>query len=264
HSAPTAAYDAQAHPPCHPGTPALRTVSEWMFSARCSRKPVLWLHGSSQALNSSIAKHVADKCAQRGELAGSFFFSSEPTRPMQNSITHLVPTLALQLAFSPLRGFRPALLKALHEDLSLIHQSIPTQGVASPGPFLVIIDALDQCEGEENQREVLAQLARIVQEPHVQLRFIITSTNVLDLRRAFDAPDLKAVSASSSILPTQMRKGEPLRMGQAAARAVALSWAPSVALASALSVTLPWDSQKRLVVILLLLTWEAPGNWRGA
>ncbi|KAG6913898.1 hypothetical protein DXG01_003651, partial [Tephrocybe rancida] len=233
HSAPTAAYDAQAHPPCHPGTPALRTVSEWMFSTRSSRNPVLWLHGPSQALNSSIAKHVADKCAQRGELAGSFFFSSEPTRPKQNSITHLVPTLALQLAFSPLRGFRPALLKALDEDPSLIHQSIPTQverlileplqGLTSPGPFLVIIDALDQCKDEENQREVLAQLARIMQEPHNPLRFIITSTNAPHLRRAFDAPDLNAVSASSSILPTQMREGEPLQMWQAAAQAVALS-----------------------------------------
>ncbi|KAG6906417.1 hypothetical protein DXG01_014054 [Tephrocybe rancida] len=233
HSALGATYDVQAHPPCHPGTPALRTVSDWMYSPRSSKKPVLWLHGASQALNSSIAKHVADKCAQRGELAGSFFFSSEPARPKQDSITHLVPTLALQLARSPLRGFQPALLTALHEDPTPIRQPIPTQvermileplqGVTSPGPFLVIIDALDQCEGEENQREVLAQLARIVREPHNPLRFIITSANAPHLRRAFDASDLKVVSASSSIVvPPQLREGEPLQVGQAAAQAVAL------------------------------------------
>ncbi|KAG6913757.1 hypothetical protein DXG01_004490 [Tephrocybe rancida] len=255
-SAQGAAYNEQVHPPCHPGHLTLRTVSDWMYSPHSSRKPVLWLHGPSQALNSSIAKHVADKGAQRGELAGSFF-SSESTRPKQNSVSHLVPTLALQLALSPLRGFQPGLLKALHEDPSFIRQPIPTQverlileplqGVTSPGPFLVIIDALDQCEGEENQREVLAQLARIVQEPHNPLCFIITSTNAPHLRRAFDAPDLKAVSASSSLLPPQMHKGEPLQMGQAAARAVALSWAPSVALSSALSVTFSWALSARLV-----------------
>ncbi|KAG6905243.1 hypothetical protein DXG01_004019 [Tephrocybe rancida] len=200
HSALGAAYDMQAHPPCHSETPSLRTVSDWMYSPRSGRKPVLWLHGSAQALNSSIAKRVANKCAQQGELAASFFFSSESAHPKQNSITHLVPTLALQLACSPLRGFRPALLKALHEDPSPINQPIPTQvermileplqGVTSPGPFLIVIDALDQCEGEENQLEVLIQLARIVQEPHNPLRFIITSTNAPHLRRAICAVPL--------------------------------------------------------------------------
>ncbi|KAG6906206.1 hypothetical protein DXG01_015226 [Tephrocybe rancida] len=245
HSALGAAHDVQAHPPCHPGTPALRTVSDWMYSPRSSKKPVLWLHGPSQALNSSIAKHIADKCAQRGELAASFFFSSESARPKQNDITHLVPTLTLQLARSPLRGFQPGLLKALHEDPSPIHQPIPTQverlimeplqGVTFPGPLLVIINGLDQCKGEENQREVLTQLARIVQEPHNPLHFIITSTNAPHLRRAFDAPVLKAVGTSSSILPPQMCKGEPPQMEQVIVQAIALPWAVSAGLVEALS-----------------------------
>ncbi|KAG6905519.1 hypothetical protein DXG01_002247 [Tephrocybe rancida] len=246
HSALGAAHNVQAHSTCHPETPSLRTVSDWMYSPHSSRKPVLWLHGPSQALNSSIVKYVADKCAQRGELAASFFFSSESTHPKQNGITHLVPTLDLQLARSPLRGFQRALLKVLYEDSSPLRQPIPMQverlileplqGVTSPGPFLMIINGLDQCEGEENQHEVLAQLARIIQEPHNPLRFIITSMNAPHLRHAFDAPDLKAVSASSSIMvPPQMGEGEPVQMRQAAARAVALSWAVSAGLVEALS-----------------------------
>ncbi|KAG6912446.1 hypothetical protein DXG01_014489, partial [Tephrocybe rancida] len=137
-----------------------------MFSLCSSRKPVLWLHGPSQALNSSIAQHIADKCAQCGELAGSFFFDSK--YPKCNNITH-APTLALQLVLSPLHGFQPGLLKALQETLFVAHGAIPTQveqlllqplrGASIPGPFLIIVDVLDQCEGEENQREVLAQLA---------------------------------------------------------------------------------------------------------
>ncbi|KAG6915021.1 hypothetical protein DXG01_013903 [Tephrocybe rancida] len=228
HSAPTASYDAQTHPPCPPGTPALRTVLDWMFSPRSSQKPVFCLHGPSQALNSSIAKHVADKCAHRGELAGSLFFSSKSTRLKQNSITHLVPTLALQLALSPLRGFQPGLLKALHEDTFVTRQPIPTQverllleplqGVTQPpGPFLVVIDALDQCEGEENRREALAQLTRIVQQPQNPLRFIVTSPNAAHLRRAFHESGIHAIRSSAAITVPQIRPREAPEIWQTAA-----------------------------------------------
>ncbi|KAG6915842.1 hypothetical protein DXG01_009628 [Tephrocybe rancida] len=215
HSALTAAYDAQAHPPCHPGNPALRTVSEWMFSTGNSRKPVLWLHGPSQTLNSSIAKHVATKCAQRGELAGSFFFSSESARPKQNSIAHFVPTLALQLALSPLCGFRPGLLKAMHKDPSITRQPIPTQverllleplqGKTAPGPFFIVIDALDQCEDEKDQHEVLAQLARIVQGPQNPLRFIVTSTSIPHLQHYFKPNEL-VVSSRVDVLEDSLHQ----------------------------------------------------------
>ncbi|KAG6908249.1 hypothetical protein DXG01_005583 [Tephrocybe rancida] len=127
-SAPGAAYDEQAHPPCPPRTPALRAVSDWMFSPRSSKQPVLWIHGASQALNSSIAQHVADKCTQRGELVGSFFFDS--ARPKLSNITRLIPTLALQLANSPLRGFQPGLPKA-HSPINSL--GIPINRVSSLG-----------------------------------------------------------------------------------------------------------------------------------
>ncbi|KAG6904155.1 hypothetical protein DXG01_012187 [Tephrocybe rancida] len=150
---------------------------------------ILWLHGPSPALNSSIAQYVAQKRAQRSKLAASFFFDS--------------------LALSPLRGFRAHLTKALHEDPFINCRSFPTQverllleplrGVSATPPFLVIIDALDQCEGEENQREVLAQLARIVRAPRSPLRFIVTSTNAPHLRRAFGQPELKAVSSIAAV-----------------------------------------------------------------
>ncbi|KAG6915838.1 hypothetical protein DXG01_009624 [Tephrocybe rancida] len=163
---------------------------------------------------SAIAKHVATKCAQRGELAGSFFFSSEFARPKQNSIIHFVPTLALQLMLSPLRGFQPGLLKALLEDPFVIRRAIPTQverllleplqGVTS-GPFLVVIDALDQCEAEENQYEVLTQLARIAQGLQNPLRFIVTSSSAPHFRHYFKSNKL-AVSSRVDVLEDSLRQ----------------------------------------------------------
>ncbi|KAG6915843.1 hypothetical protein DXG01_009629 [Tephrocybe rancida] len=230
--------------------PALRTVSEWMFSTRSSRKPVLWLHGPSQALNSSVAKHIADKCAQRGELAGSFFFSSESAHPKQNSIMHLVPTLALQLAHSPVRGFQPGLLKALHEDPFVTCQPIPTQverllleplqGVNAPGPFLVVIDALDQCQGEENQREVLTQLARMVQEQQNPLRFIVTSTKAAHLHRAFHSPAFHAISGSAAIANPQIQAREALEIWQTTAIALLRRATESFGRRVALHPRAPW------------------------
>ncbi|KAG6914142.1 hypothetical protein DXG01_002230, partial [Tephrocybe rancida] len=169
-------------------------------------------------LNSSIAQYVAQRRAQRGKLAASFFFNS--ARPKYASITYVVPTLALQLALSPLRGFRPHLAKALHEDPFINCRSFPTQverllleplrSVSATPPFLVVIDALDQCEGEENQREVLAQLARIVRAPRSPLRFIVTSTNAPHLHRAFDQPELKAVSSSAGVAANPTTVAEAL------------------------------------------------------
>ncbi|KAG6916043.1 hypothetical protein DXG01_008667 [Tephrocybe rancida] len=206
-----AAYDEQAHPPCPPRTPALRAVSDWMFSPRSSKQPVLWIHGASQALNSSIAQHIADRSTRRGELVGSFFFDS--ARPQRNSITRLIPTLALQLASSPLRGFQPGLARALHEDPFITHRPIPTQlerlvleplrGATATGPFLVIIDALDACRAKEDQLEVLAQLTRIVRVPQSPLRFIVTSANTPHLHCAFDQPGLKAISSSCAVVVAQ-------------------------------------------------------------
>ncbi|KAG6905089.1 hypothetical protein DXG01_005163 [Tephrocybe rancida] len=150
--------------------------------------------------------------------------SSEPAQfqLLQHSApatSHFTPILALLLALSPLHESQPGLVKALQETPSVAHGALPTQveqlllqplrGASVPGLFLVIVDALDQCEGEENQREVLAQLVRIVRAPRNPLRFIVTSANAPHLHHAFNEPEWKAVSSSTGVT-NLMTPGEAL------------------------------------------------------
>ncbi|KAG6914140.1 hypothetical protein DXG01_002228 [Tephrocybe rancida] len=143
--------------------------------------------------------------------------SSEPDTSPMPSRNHRPPHC---IKLDVLHGFQPGLVKALQETPFVAHGAIPTQVeqlllrplrcASFPGPFLVVIDALDQCEGEENQCEVLAQLVRIVRTPRSPLRFIVTSANVPHLRRAFDEPELKAVSSSTGVITNSTTLAEAL------------------------------------------------------
>ncbi|KAF8066467.1 hypothetical protein FPV67DRAFT_1417372, partial [Lyophyllum atratum] len=76
-----AAYNSQdRYPPpkCHPGTrePILKEVYEWIENSVMTKVgSLMWLHGPAGAGKSAIAQTVAETCAERGQLAASFFFS---------------------------------------------------------------------------------------------------------------------------------------------------------------------------------------------
>ncbi|KAG6808756.1 hypothetical protein H0H92_003002 [Tricholoma furcatifolium] len=184
-SAPGAAYDSQQYPRCPRGphtTAAFNAIEKWMFS-EAGEKPILWLHGQSRTFTSSIAQHLSKQCAKRGELAASFFFSSE--QPKCSSVNHLITTIALQLSLS-IPNFYSGIVEVMEDDPFIMNRPLPIQverlilrplkGITAKGPFLVVIDALGRCKGEENQREFLTQVLRIVNLLRNPLRFVITSS----------------------------------------------------------------------------------------
>ncbi|KAG6826118.1 hypothetical protein H0H92_001065 [Tricholoma furcatifolium] len=181
-----APYDSQQYEecPCGPQTTiALDVFEKWMYS-QGGRKPVLWLHGQSPAFTSSITQHLSRQCAKHGELGASFFFN--PARPRCGSINHLIPTIAFQLSLS-IPCFYSGLIEAMEEDPYVMNRPLalqverlilrPLKGVTAKGPFLIVIDALDECEDEEDQREVLTEVLRIANTPRNPLRFVITSSS---------------------------------------------------------------------------------------
>ncbi|KAG6823984.1 hypothetical protein H0H92_008394 [Tricholoma furcatifolium] len=196
-SAPDAEYRSQQHVDCPRGpqtTSALKVLDKWMFSkAGAGRKSILWLECTSPTFTSSIAQHVSRQCTKRGELAASFFFN--PERPKCGSFDHLIPTIALQLARSIPR-FQYSLSEAMEDDPFIVYRSLPTQverlilrplrKISEKGPFLVAIDALGKCEGEENQREVLVQVLRITRIPRNPLRLVITSSSAHQLQAVLE------------------------------------------------------------------------------
>jgi len=75
----------------------LETIDRWV-QAGADGTSVLWLHGPAGAGKSAIAQTVAETCAGRNQLAGSFFFAR--TAAHRNEVKYLFPTIAVQIALS--------------------------------------------------------------------------------------------------------------------------------------------------------------------
>ena len=162
-----AAYDSQERHPaprCLLGTrrEVLRKIERWA-KAGSEGKSILWLHGPAGAGKSAIAQTVAETRAGRDELAASFFFAR--TVSSRNSLKHLFPTIAVQIALSA-PGKRRKLDNILKNDPWIAEHafgsvdlvaSLFQQGsaLAPSSRFLVVIDGLDECQGPDNQRRIL-------------------------------------------------------------------------------------------------------------
>ncbi|KAF8059071.1 hypothetical protein FPV67DRAFT_1427227 [Lyophyllum atratum] len=189
------AYDSQERfppPKCHPGTrePILKEVDEWTIAgSETGAGSVMWLHGPAGAGKSAIAQTVAEICTDRGQLAASFFFFRGSHH--RNTITFLFTTIAYQLAISR-RELKDYIQRAVDHDRSIIHKSTAAQVRAliidpfyfaaslsgttnSQAPSVIIIDGLDECQGNDNQRLVLSHIADLVGTHRLPFCFLVVS-----------------------------------------------------------------------------------------
>ena len=212
-----AAYDSQERfPPsrCHPGTRTelLSEIEGWVRSGRGATK-LLWLHGPAGAGKSAIAQTVAEICAERSQLAASFFFSR--SSPDRNALKYLFPTIAVQISLSSPRK-RQKLQEMLREDPYIAHRAsgsikllvsllcdqpdtLPDGQAALSSPFLVIIDGLDECRGNNDQSVILSHIHDLVDKHHLSLRFFLTSRPEPHIRETFDEPVMSSVTQVLSI-----------------------------------------------------------------
>ncbi|KAF7369281.1 WD40 repeat-like protein [Mycena venus] len=129
--------------------------------------PVLWLHGPAGAGKSAIAQSLCQKLEAQGRLGASFFFRRG--HPSRGHAKRLFSTIAYQLA--------------LHRsDLDFhIFRNVennpltPCQQIRSSDALIVVIDGLDECEGQNIQKEILYCIGRALDEQQLPLRFLIAS-----------------------------------------------------------------------------------------
>jgi hypothetical protein len=144
--------------------------------------------GPAGAGKSAIAQTVAAACAERKILAASyFFFRGSPSR---NTITPLIPTIAHQIATSSPEKRRK--LEKIIKDPSILHKALEVQLdklILKPYRpsffrrifsfkrmrYLLIIDGLDECNGDDNQIHVLGLVNRLVSSEHCTIRCLIAS-----------------------------------------------------------------------------------------
>jgi len=206
-----AAYDSQERDPaprCLPGTrrEVLKKIETWA-KAGSEGTNILWLHGPAGAGKSAIAQTVAETCAGQDELAASFFFARSVAS--RNTLNHLFPTIAAQIAFSAPEK-RRRLDKILKNDPCIAERASGSvdlvaalfkkgSSLVPSSPFLVVIDGLDECQGHDDQCRILAQVAHMVTAHHLPLRFLIVSRPEAHLCEAFEEQDLANIAEMLSL-----------------------------------------------------------------
>ncbi|KAF9524037.1 hypothetical protein CPB83DRAFT_898283 [Crepidotus variabilis] len=206
-----AMHDSSArHPPpkCHPETrkEIINFFVNWAKKLRSSEL-VYWLHAPFGHGKSAVVQCVVDQLIGEGRrdlVAGAFFFGRG--KPGRNKITHLLPTIAYQIAIN-VPGMREHINSAVMNDPALLSRSVEVQLrslIINPllncdnGPHLghhptVFIDGLDECDTIEAQIHLLDVIASALRDHDTPLRFLISSRPEAHIRDAFGQDDFNDV-----------------------------------------------------------------------
>ncbi|KAJ5971706.1 uncharacterized protein N7479_001624 [Penicillium vulpinum] len=188
-------YDNQ-HSECLPGTriDLLREIDEWAKSPH--GKCIFWLNGMAGTGKSTISQTVASRLQEQELLGASFFFRrGEEDR---GTAKKLFPTLTEQLVIS-IPQMLPRVQKAIDDDPNISEKVLreqfekllldPLSGIEQREETtrrVIVIDALDECELEDDIGIILRLLPQVRKSTSVQLRFLLTSRPELPIRLGFE------------------------------------------------------------------------------
>ncbi|KAL2193606.1 quinon protein alcohol dehydrogenase-like superfamily [Corynascus similis CBS 632.67] len=193
-SASGATFDSHAeehNARCHPGTRTglLRQIQEWANDPQA--ESIFWLNGMAGTGKSTISRTVAASFAEDGLLGASFFFKRGegdrgkaglvfPTiaRQLMYKIPALVPSIREVLVDLdvPKKALRDQFEKLILQPLGYIHRTTA---------IVIVIDALDECDKDEDVKTIITLLAQANEVRSVRLRIFITSRPELPIRLGF-------------------------------------------------------------------------------
>ncbi|KAF8447016.1 vegetative incompatibility protein HET-E-1 [Terfezia claveryi] len=178
---------------CLPGTRVQlrQQIVEWYEDP--SSPCIFWLNGMAGTGKSTISRTVARELADKKRLAASFFFSRG-----RGDISHagkFFTTIAIQLAES-LPGLKPLISKTIDNHFDIHQRTLREQwqlliydplknAPAQSIQFVVVIDALDECESEEDMKLILQLLAQAGNLAAIRLRVFVTSRPESPIMLAF-------------------------------------------------------------------------------
>ncbi|KAJ5135398.1 uncharacterized protein N7515_004676 [Penicillium bovifimosum] len=175
-------------------TELLQQIMGWSMSP--SQKSIFWLKGMAGTGKSTISRTVAKSLEDANHLGASFFFKrGEGDR---GNAKRFFPTLTRQLMLR-ISGMRSGVQKALDHDPDIASKSLreqfeklllqPLLNVDQLGPqprtAVMVIDALDECEHDEDVRNIIRLLPLLQQAKAVRLRIFLTSRPELPIRLGF-------------------------------------------------------------------------------
>lgn len=182
----------QHEPRCIPNT-RVDLLSRLMAWGNSSEKIIFWLSGMAGTGKSTVSRTIASSISDEGHLGASFFFSRG-----QGDLGHagkFVCTLAYQLAMvSP--ALKRFICDAIARMPDIIHQGLSNQWKeliiqplskidSSKSHLVFVIDALDECESEDDIRLILRLFIEAKNLITVRLRVILTSRREIAVRLGF-------------------------------------------------------------------------------
>ncbi|KAJ5920925.1 NACHT and WD40 domain protein [Penicillium verhagenii] len=189
---------------CHPGTRTdlLQQIEEWALSPEtCHRREcIFWLNGMAGTGKSTISRTVATRFSKENSLGASFFFKrGEGNR---GNATRFVSTVARELAASIPELIFP-IEEVVREDPGIATKSMTEQfdklilrplhslksssraSCLAKQTMVIVIDALDECQGDNDIRLILNLLPQLQQSGSPRLRVFITSRPEMEIRLDF-------------------------------------------------------------------------------
>ncbi|KAK4139040.1 uncharacterized protein C8A04DRAFT_16219, partial [Dichotomopilus funicola] len=196
-----AAFDSHAeehNARCHPDTRTelLRQIQEWANDPQA--ESIFWLNGRAGTGKSTISRTVANSFADDGLLGASFFFKrGEGDRGKAGLV---FPTIARQLV-RKIPDLVPSVREAIDADPDVPRKALrdqfeklilqPLGCIRHTTPVVIIIDALDECDRDDDVETVITLLAQAKVVRPVPLKIFITSRPELPIRLGFNHEDVK-------------------------------------------------------------------------
>ncbi|KAF9445052.1 hypothetical protein P691DRAFT_806209 [Macrolepiota fuliginosa MF-IS2] len=195
-----AEFDSSDHrPSCYPETrlDISRSIQSWMRNPARKHK-ILWLHGPAGVGKSAILQTVAETEADSPTpILGATLFFSRPNSRDDPQCVFITIAYRLAVIYPPYRHY---IVKLFALDPRLIEKSMREQFKAFiVRPFaeeklmdglhdtvLILLDGLDECKGEEAQREIISLVGRFsLQYPTSPLIWLFASRPEPHIRGAF-------------------------------------------------------------------------------
>ncbi|KAH8807393.1 hypothetical protein F5884DRAFT_341401 [Xylogone sp. PMI_703] len=172
----------------------LEQISKW--ATGYGDENIFWLNGLAGTGKSTIAQTIADILSDTNYLGASFFFSRG--KADRGDARVLFSTLAVQLAESS-PTFKIYITDALKSNNSIGQKTLERQWkclilhplikldkhLLFPLVLVFVIDALDECAGDEDVRTLLRLFSEVHNLTNIRLRVFITSRPETPIRLGF-------------------------------------------------------------------------------